>query len=68
MSYQWRLSEKNLLQVATVDIVKPDPECNCINPARVWFKEHMKQELLNLGISGWMADFGEYTETFARTK
>ena len=28
----------------------------------------MKENLLDLGISGWMADFGEYTPTFARTK
>ena len=31
------------------------------NPAaREWFKGLIKRELLDLGIAGWMADFGEY--------
>lgn len=31
------------------------------NPAaRAWFKELIKRNLLDLGIMGWMADFGEY--------
>ena len=53
--------------VATCDIVKPDPDCNCINPGREWYKQMMKTNMLDLGIRGWMADFGEYTPTNART-
>ena len=31
------------------------------NPAaRTWFKELIRRNLLDLGIAGWMADFGEY--------
>ncbi|MCX7024165.1 MAG: alpha-glucosidase [Spirochaetes bacterium] len=31
------------------------------NPAaRTWFKDLIRRNLLSLGISGWMADFGEY--------
>lgn len=34
------------------------------NDTRKWFKEEiLKKNLLNLGISGWMADFGEYLPT-----
>lgn len=54
--------------VATVDIIKEAPDCNCINVGRSWFKELMKTNLLDLGLAGWMADFGEYTPTYARSK
>lgn len=33
--------------------------------ARMWFKNLMKEQL-ELGVSGWMADFGEYLPTDAR--
>ena len=56
------------MQVVTCDLVKPDPSCNCVNPAREWYKQMMKENMLDLGIRGWMADFGEYTPTNARTK
>ena len=35
-----------------VDLTSPD--------ARAWFKSIIKENLLGLGASGWMADFGEY--------
>jgi alpha-glucosidase len=54
--------------VATVDIIKPSPDCNCINTARNWYKDLMKKNLIDFGFAGWMADFGEYTPTSARTK
>ncbi|TRY69177.1 hypothetical protein TCAL_05612 [Tigriopus californicus] len=53
--------------VTTVDIVNPDPDCNCLNPARIMYKDLMKKNILDLGIAGWMADFGEYTEVDVRT-
>ena len=53
--------------VATVDVIKQDPECNCLNTARIWYKDLIKTNLLDLGLSGWMADFGEYTPTNAQT-
>lgn len=34
-----------------VDVTKPE--------ARVWLKDVIKEELLGVGLSGWMADFGE---------
>ena len=54
--------------VSTVDIIKEDPECNCINTARMWYKDLIKTNLIDLGLSGWMADFGEYTPMNAKTK
>ena len=54
--------------VATADIIKPPPDCNCINTGRDWYKQMIKDNVLSLGISGWMADFGEYTPINARTK
>ena len=53
--------------VSTVDIITQDPECNCINTARIWYKDLIKTNLIDLGISGWMADFGEYTPMNAKT-
>lgn len=53
--------------VSTVDILKQDPECNCLNPARIWYKELIKSNLIGMGFSGWMADFGEYTPTHGST-
>ena len=37
---------------AMIDLTNPE--------AREWFKGVIKRNLLDLGISGWMADFGEY--------
>ena len=53
--------------VSTVDILEHDPECNCLNPARIWYKDLIKTNLIDLGLSGWMADFGEYTPMNAKT-
>ena len=53
--------------VSTVDIIKHDPSCNCLNSARIWYKDLIKANLLDLGIAGWMADFGEYTPMNAKT-
>ena len=39
-----------------------------INTAKIWYKELIKENLINLGLSGWMADFGEYTPMSASTK
>ena len=36
--------------------------------ARNWYKNLIKENLLDLGIAGWMADFGEYTPVEARTQ
>ena len=44
--------------VATVDITEVAPNCNCINTARAWYKQLIKENLLDLGLAGWMADFG----------
>lgn len=38
-----------------VDLTNPD--------AFNWFKEILKREMIEFGISGWMADFGEYLPT-----
>ena len=54
--------------VATADIIKPPPDCNCINVGRDWYKRMIKENVLDLGLAGWMADFGEYTPMEARTK
>ena len=54
--------------VSTVDIIRHDPGCNCINPARIWYKDLIKANLLDLGLAGWMADFGEYTPMNAQTE
>ena len=56
-----------LKKVATADILNPDPNCNCLNPARIFYKELLKQNLMDLGIAGWMADFGEYLPIDSRT-
>ncbi len=53
--------------VATVDIITPAPDCNCINLARDWYKQLMKTNLIDFGFAGWMADFGEYTPITARS-
>ena len=54
--------------MATVDVIKPDKDCNCINIARERYKDMMIENLMNLGLSGWMADFGEYVPLEARTR
>ena len=54
-------------KVATADIIKPDQGSNCINVARESYKDMMVKNLLNFGLSGWMADFGEYVPLAART-
>ena len=53
--------------IGTVDIIRPSPDCNCINVGRGWYKDLMKENLVNFGFAGWMADFGEYTPTSARS-
>jgi len=53
--------------VATVDLTPADPSCNCENPARAFYKDIMRRNALDLGVAGWMADFGEYTPTEARS-
>ena len=53
--------------VATVDLIKTPPDCNCINVGRQWFKDVIKTNLIDFGFAGWMADFGEYTPTYARS-
>ena len=55
-------------KVATADIIKPDEDSNCINVARESYKDMMVENLLNFGLSGWMADFGEYVPLAARTR
>ncbi len=52
-------------QVATVDLIEPSSGSN---PAREFYKDLMRTNLLDLGIKGWMADFGEYTPTEARSQ
>ncbi|MCL6547710.1 MAG: alpha-glucosidase [Alicyclobacillus sp.] len=42
---------------AMVDLTNPD--------AREWLKGVMKREMLDFGLAGWMADFGEYLPTDA---
>jgi len=54
--------------VGTVDIISPSYDCNCINTARSWYKELIKENMINFGFAGWMADFGEYTPIGARSK
>ena len=53
--------------MATVDVIKPDKDCNCVNVARERYKDMMIKNLIDLGMSGWMADFGEYVPLEART-
>jgi len=54
--------------VATVDVTEVPTDCNCINTARIWYKDLIKQNLIDFGFAGWMADFGEYTPMGATTK
>ena len=70
--------------VATVDVMEVPTDCNCINTARIWsvlaktnilsdfklnrYKDLIKQNLIDFGFAGWMADFGEYTPMGATTK
>ena len=54
--------------VATVDLLTPPPDCNCLNEGRSWYKQLIRENLLGLGLAGWMADFGEYTPTAARSR
>jgi len=54
--------------VATVDITEVPQDCNCINTARIWYKDLIKQNLIDFGFAGWMADFGEYTPMGATSK
>ena len=35
---------------------------------RNWYKTMIRENVLDLGFAGWMADFGEYTPVEARTK
>ncbi|CAG0879776.1 unnamed protein product [Cyprideis torosa] len=43
----------------TVDLLNPQ--------AKEWYKDLIKVEMMELGLSGWMADFGEYTPIDAST-
>ena len=54
--------------VATADVIKEPADCNCINVGRNWYKQMIKENVLDLGFAGWMADFGEYTPLEGRTK
>lgn len=54
--------------VATVDLLSPPADCNCLNAGRTWYKQLITENLLGLGFAGWMADFGEYTPTSARSR
>ena len=54
--------------VATVDLIETPADCNCLNIGRQWFKEVIKTNMIDFGFAGWMADFGEYTPTYARSK
>lgn len=40
---------------AMIDLTNPD--------ACLWIKDIIKKNMINLGLSGWMADFGEYLPT-----
>ncbi|MBQ7595356.1 MAG: alpha-glucosidase [Clostridia bacterium] len=40
---------------AMIDLTNPDAWC--------WLKEKIKQNMINFGLAGWMADFGEYLPT-----
>ena len=42
--------------VSTVDIIEKDPDCNCINTARIWYKDLIKSNLIDLGLSGNIKD------------
>ncbi|MFQ3619999.1 MAG: alpha-glucosidase, partial [Spirochaetales bacterium] len=42
---------------ALVDLTNPE--------ARTWIKEVIKTQMIGIGLSGWMADFGEYLPTDA---
>ena len=35
---------------------------------RNWYKTMIRENVLDLGFAGWMADFGEYTPVEARTQ
>merc|ERR1711976_440730 len=53
--------------VATADIIRPPDDCNCINVGRNWYKQMIKENVIDLGFAGWMADFGEYTPLEGRS-
>ena len=38
--------------VSTVDVIKHDPDCNCLNTARIWYKDLIKSNMIDLGLSG----------------
>ena len=51
-----------------MDFIKPDVDSNCINIARERYIDMMVKNLLDFGLSGWMADFGEYIPLEARSR
>ncbi len=52
------LGEEYLVEVTTF----PAAIVDLSNPqAYLWLKEIIKKNMLSIGLSGWMADFGEYT-------
>ena len=55
----------HFIQVATIDLITPE---SGLSAAKDFYKNMMKTNMIDLGISGWMADFGEYTPTNARTQ
>ncbi len=55
-----------MTKVTTVDLIRP--ETGDTTDAREYYKDLMATNILDLGISGWMADFGEYTPTEARSR
>ena len=34
----------------------------------MWYKNLIKENLIDFGMAGWMADFGEYTPVGARSE
>ena len=55
-------------QVVSADILEPDPDCDCVNEAREFYKTLLKENLMDLGLAGWMADFGEYLPVDGRSQ
>lgn len=51
------LIKSTTFQAGIVDLTNPD--------AFKWYKQVIQREMIDLGLSGWMADFGEYLPTDA---
>ena len=54
--------------MATADLTKQDEDSNCINLGRERYIDMMVKNLLDFGLSGWMADFGEYIPLEGRSR